>query len=238
MGLFSLAVVSFVVAAGGSDEDAFAAADVHVGGSVVGDDIGGATDFVFKRGVFVQADVGGFFVVGAAAGAPTGFAAPKEGCPDGSARACVPTLVSDLQPGVKLTVGVDVTDSLGVLMAISTGFVANAAVYDQTLQNPRDYGLAHVDVGVVGSVNLIDRLALAGRLTLGVAGVSPVPAPGEPGLGGAFGLGAGLRYATLLPNTVVGLDVDAVVAVVPASPGRAPVIIPAVSFAPVLQYVF
>ena len=237
MGLLTLAIFSLAVAADRSDE-AFAAADVHVGGSVVGEDVGGATDFAFKRGVFVQADVGGFFVVGAAAGSPTGFAAPKDGCPDGTARACVPTLVSDLQPAVKLTVGVDVIDGLALFTAISTGFVANAAVYDQTLQNPRDYGLAHVDVGVVGSMTLIDRLALAGRLTLGVAGISPVPAPGASGLGGAVGLGIGLRYATLLQNTVVGFDVDTTVAGVPALPKQPLVIIPAVSFAPVLQYVF
>ena len=54
---------------------------------------------------------------------------------------------------------------------------------------------------------------------------------------GNAGFGIGVRYATLLPDVFVGIDGNLMVAFIPASAGDM-VIVPGVSFAPVIKYVF
>ena len=76
-----------------------------------------------------------------------------------------------------------------------------------------------------------------GKLMGGGALISPEPSPDEPTIGGNAGVGVGIRYATLLPDVFVGLDGNVNVAFIPASSGPL-VIIPGVSFAPVIKYVF
>jgi hypothetical protein len=214
--------------------------EVKAGGTVLGDSVGGATGFVFKQGFYTQSDLGGFFVIGNALGSPTGFTAPKETCPDGTpggGRPCSPTTTSNLQPYIGLSVGYDITQWLGVQVSYGTGFVAAGAIYDDSPQNPRDYGLTTLNLAVVGSFYAFDRLAIMGKLMGGGALISPEPSPDEPTIGGNAGVGVGIRYATLLPDVFVGLDGNVNVAFIPASSGPL-VIIPGVSFAPVIKYVF
>jgi hypothetical protein len=213
--------------------------EVKAGGTVLGDSVGGATGFVFKQGFYTQSDLGGFFVLGNGLGVPTGFTIAAQ-CPDGSAgggRPCNPVPWSQLQPYIGLSVGYDITQWLGVQVSYGTGFVANAAVYPDTPDNPRDYGLTTLNVAVVGSFYVLDRLAIMGKLMGGGAFISPEPAPDEPTIGGNAGVGIGIRYATLLPDVFVGIDGNVTVAFIPASAGD-PVIIPGISFAPVIKYVF
>jgi hypothetical protein len=213
--------------------------EVKAGGTVLGDSVGGATGFVFKQGFYTQSDLGGFFVLGKGLGAPTGYTIAAQ-CPDGTpggGRPCNPVPWSQLQPYIGLSVGYDVTQWLGVQVSYGTGFVANAAVYPNTPDNPRDYGLTTLNVAVVGSFYVLDRLAIMGKLMGGGAFISPEPAPDEPTIGGNAGIGIGIRYATLLPDVFVGIDGNVTVAFIPASAGD-PVIIPGISFAPVIKYVF
>ena len=209
-------------------------AEVKVGGTVLGQSVGGATGFVFKQGIYTQSDLGGFFVLGASAGSPTGFSISQE-CGGPPCKA-VPT--SQLQPYIGLSVGYDILQSVGVQLSFGTGFVANAAVYNQNLENPRDYGLTNIDLAVVGSFYVLERLAIMGKVFGGATFISPEPAPGEPTIGGNGGVGFGVRYATLLPDVFVGIDGNVIIAFIPDSSGAAPVIIPGFSFAPVIKYVF
>jgi hypothetical protein len=207
--------------------------EVKVGGTVLGQSMGGATGFVFRQGLYTQSDLGGFFVLGAAAGSPTGYtiAADCGGPP------CKPALWSQLQPNIGLSVGYDILQWLGVQLSFGTGFVANAAIYNQSLENPRDYGITTINGAVVGSFYVLERLALMGKVFGGAAFISPEPAPNEPAIGGNAGVGIGVRYATLLPDVFVGLDGNVMVAFIPNS-GGSMVIIPGISFAPVIKYVF
>ncbi len=208
-------------------------AEVKVGGTVLGQSLGGATGFVFKQGIYTQSDLGGFFVLGNSAGSPTGFTISQEcGGPP-----CKPVPTSQLQPYIGLSVGYDILQWLGVQLSFGTGFVANAAVYGDSIENPRDYGLTNINLAVVGSFYVLERLAIMGKLMGGASFLSPEPAPGEPTIGGNVGAGLGVRYATLLPDVFVGIDGNFVLAVIPSS-GAELVIIPGFSFAPVIKYVF
>lgn len=208
-------------------------AEVKVGGTVLGQSVGGATGFVFKQGVYTQSDLGGFFVLGNSLGSPTGFSISQEcGGPP-----CQPVPYSQLQPYIGLSVGYDILQSVGVQLSFGTGFVANAAVYSESLENPRDYGLTNIDLAVVGSFYVLERLAIMGKVFGGATFISPEPAPNEPTLGGNGGFGFGVRYATLLPDVFVGLDSNVIIAFIPST-GGSPVIIPGISFAPVIKYVF
>ena len=208
-------------------------AEVTVGGTVLGQSVGGATGFVFKQGIYTQSDLGGFFVLGNSAGSPTGFTISQEcGGPP-----CQPVPTSQLQPYIGLSVGYDILQWLGVQLSFGTGFVANAAVYGDSIENPRDYGLTNINLAVVGSFYVLERLAIMGKVMGGASFLSPEPAPGEPTIGANGGLGIGVRYATLLPDVFVGIDGNFVLAMIPSS-GAELVIIPGFSFAPVIKYVF
>jgi hypothetical protein len=213
--------------------------EVKVGGTVVGQSVGGATGFVFKQGIYTQSDLGGFFVFGAAVpGVSTGYTITQDVCPKGGTGIpCKPVLWSQLQPYIGLSVGYDILQWLGVQVSFGTGFVANAAIYDREDENPRDYGITTVNAAVVGSFYVLERLALMGKLFGGAAFVSPEPEPDAPTLGGNAGLGIGVRYATLLPDVFVGLDGNAMITFLPDAEG-AMVVIPGISFAPVIKYVF
>lgn len=215
------------------DHTALPQDEVKVGGQVLGDSVGGATGFVFKQGIYTQSDLGGFFVLGNGAGSPTGFTISQ----DCGGPPCKPVPTSQLQPYIGLSVGYDIFQWLGVQVSYGTGFVANAAVYPDSLENPRDYGLTTINAAVVGSFYVLERLAISGKLMGGVAFVSPEPAPNEPTVGGNAGVGIGLRYATLLPDVFVGIDANMMVAFIPSS-GADMVIVPGISFAPVIKYVF
>lgn len=207
--------------------------EVKVGGTVLGDSVGGATGFVFKQGIYTQSDLGGFFVIGNSLGSPTGFSIAE----DCGGPPCAPVPTSQLQPYIGLSVGYDIQEWLGVQLSFGTGFVANAAVYDDSLENPRDYGLTNINLAVVGSFYVLERLAIMGKVMGGATFISPEPLPDEPTIGGNAGFGVGVRYATLLPDVFVGIDGNVIVAVIPSS-GPELVIIPGISFAPVIKYVF
>lgn len=226
---------------GGDDEGSSVLPDKEVvaKGTVLGDSVGGATGFVFKQGIYTQSDLGGFFVIGKSLGSPTGSTI-GELCDDGSAgsgKPCKSVPTSQLQPYIGLSVGYDISQYLGLQVSFGTGYVANAAVYGDSIENPRDYGLTTVNLAVVGSFYVLERLAIMAKLMGGAAFMSPEPFPGEPTIGGNAGLGIGVRYATLLPDVFVGIDGNLMVAFIPASAGDM-VIVPGVSFAPVIKYVF
>ena len=209
-------------------------AEVKSGGTVLGDSVGGATGFVFRQGIYTQSDLGGFFVLGNGAGSPTGFTTSEE-CAQRSP--CKPVPTSQLQPYIGLSVGYDILQWLGVQLSFGTGFVANAAVYNSSEENPRDYGLTFINGAVVGSFYVLERLAIMGKIMGGVAFMSPEPFPGENTIGGNVGVGIGLRYATLLPDVFVGIDGNFNLAIIPGT-NLAGAIVPGISFAPVIKYVF
>jgi hypothetical protein len=201
--------------------------EVKVGGAVVGDSVGGATGFVFKQGFYTQSDLGGFFRLG-------GYTINQAsgGVPD------VEVATSQLQPFIGLSVGYDIFSWLGVQASFGTGFVANAAPYSNRSPNvPRDYGLTFLDAGIVGQYYFLDRLALALKLSGGATFMTPEPDVGEPTIGGNALVGLGVRWASLLPDTFVGLDGNFHAAFIPDS-GGGMLVIPAFSFAPVIKYVF
>lgn len=208
--------------------------ELKAGGTVLGDSVGGATGFVFKQGFYTQSDLGGFFVLGASLGSPTGYTISAE-CGGGQPCKAVPW--SQLQPYIGLSVGYDISQWLGVQVSFGTGFVANAAVYPDSIENPRDYGLTTLNLAVVGSFYVLERLAIMGKIMGGGAFITPEPLPGEPTIGGNAGVGVGVRYATLLPDVFVGIDGNLMVSFIPSVAGPM-VVIPGVSFAPVIKYVF
>lgn len=201
--------------------------EVKVGGAVVGESMGGATGFVFKQGFYTQSDLGGFFRLG-------GFT-PGGNCDPGVN--CEPVLTSQMQPYIGLSLGYDLFQWLGIQLSYGTGFVANAAHYSDQPNSPRDYGVTSLDLGLVASYYFLDRLAVALKLMGGATFLTPEPDLGEPWYGGNALVGLGVRYATLLPDTFVGLDANFHAAFAPSS-GGAMVFIPAFSFAPVIKYVF
>ena len=231
----------------GDDENSSVLPDKEVtaGGTVLGESVGGATGFVFKQGIYTQSDLGGFFVLGKSA---TGFLLKEratgstigEVCDDGSAgggKPCKSVPTSQLQPYIGLSVGYDISQYLGLQVSFGTGFVANAAVYGDSVENPRDYGLTTINLAVVGSFYVLERLAIMGKLMGGASFMSPEPLPGEPTIGGNAGFGVGVRYATLLPDVFVGIDGNVMVAFIPDSDGGM-FFVPGISFAPVIKYVF
>lgn len=205
--------------------------EVAVGGSVLGESVGGATGFVFKQGFYTQSDLGGFFRIG-------GYTINQDsgGVPD------VPVSTSQLQPFIGLSAGYDLFSWLGVQASFGTGFVANAAPYQARSANvPRDYGMTFFDLGLVGQYYFLDRLALALKLSGGGTLLSTAPdvtsGVSEPTLGGNALVGLGIRWASLLPDTFVGIDGNFHAAFIPDS-GGGMLFIPAFSFAPVIKYVF
>lgn len=208
--------------------------EVKTGGTTLGESVGGATGFVFKQGIYTQSDLGGFFVLGAGVGMPSGYTIAEE-C--NSRAPCKPVPTSQLQPYIGLSVGYDIFQWLGIQLSFGTGFVANAAVYNEGAENPRDYGLTTVNAAVVGSFYVLERLAIMGKLMGGLAVMSPEPAPDENTIGGNVGAGVGIRYATLLPDVFVGIDANFNLAIIPGT-NLAGAIVPGISFAPVIKYVF
>ncbi|OGQ22211.1 MAG: hypothetical protein A2138_08535 [Deltaproteobacteria bacterium RBG_16_71_12] len=200
--------------------------EVKVGGAVIGESMGGATGFVFKQGFYTQSDLGGFFRLG-------GFT-PSAECDPGVN--CKAVLTSQAQPYIGLSIGYDLMQWLGIQLSFGTGFVANAAPYGDAPNSPRDYGVTTLDVGLIASYYFLDRLAVALKLMGGGTFLTPEPDLGEPWYGGNALVGLGVRYATLLPDTFVGLDVNFHGAFAPASSGL--LFIPAFSIAPVIKYVF
>ena len=208
--------------------------EVKSGGTVLSKDVGGATGFVFKQGFYTQSDLGGYFVLGnSLIGRPTGFTI-DEGC---GGPPCKQVIWSQLQPFIGLSVGYDIMQWLGVQLSFGTGFVANAAPYSTSIDTPRDYGMTFANLAVVGSFYVLERFALMLKFFGGATFLSPEPLPGEPTIGGNAGVGIGVRYATLLPDVFVGIDINAAGSFVPDS-GDSFLFIPSISFAPVIKYVF
>ncbi len=202
--------------------------EVKVGGEVLGESIGGATGFVFKQGFYTQADVGVYFRLG-------GFADPQGG--DCGGIPCEPVGVSQAQPYIGLSVGYDLLPWLGVQGSFGTGFVANAAHYgNRSSTAPRDYGMTFVDLGVVGQY-YIDRVAFAVKVSGGGLLVTPPPDTTESSFGGNVLVGVGVRYATLFPDTFIGVDANFHAAFLPDSKANLQ-FIPAFSLPFVLKYVF
>lgn len=199
--------------------------EVKYGGEQVGTTVGGATGFAFKKGFYASSELGGFFRFG-------GFNDSNQ-C--GGFR-CKPVAYSNLQPYIGLSLGYDVLDWLAVQASFGSGFIASAAPVQNQVDSPKDHGITFLNVGVLGSWYFYDRLALTGKLAGGLAVLSPAPLPDASPIGGNFDVGIGLRYATLLTDVTIGVDVDFRGTI--ASAGSETLFIPGLSFAPVVQYVF
>jgi hypothetical protein len=217
-------------------EEAAPAREVKYGGAEVGQSIGGATGFVFKRGFYAQSDIGGFIRFG-------GFTDASPTCPR-----CKPVLTSNLQPYIGFSVGYDFLDWVGAQISFGEGFVANAAPFGTSVngppgstESPRDYGITYINVGPTFSWYFYDRLALAVKAFGGAALLSPAPDVRNgvpvPFLGGDVGAGIGIRYATLLTDLVIGFDITAMSSFSDDGAGGV-LVIPAMSFAPVIKYQF
>lgn len=210
------------------DEEAYGAPaeEVKPGGATVGETVGGAVGFVRRTGFYTASDLGGFIRFGGWADAQTCFR-------------CVQRPTSNLQPYIGLSVGYDIFDWLGVQASFGTGFVANAAPlgdpngFDHP--TPRDYGITFVNLAVLGSF-WIDRFGIVGKVFGGAALLQPPPLPDDSPFGGNVGAGLGVRWATLLNSVTIGIDVNGYLTFAPAAGGMT--MIPSLSFAPVIKYVF
>ena len=217
------------------DGDAPAAPDreVKYHGAELGTTIGGATGFVFKRGFYAQSDLGGFIRFG-------GWNDGADPC-----QRCREVVTSLTQPYIGIGVGYDFFDWFGLQLTLAQGFVASAAPFGSvkggSTDSPRDYGITYLNVGATFSWYFFDRLAAAVKVFGGGSFLSPAPdvinGVPVPFAGGDFGAGVGIRYATLLTDVSVGLDVNFFGSVSPDGSGGA-LFIPALSFAPVIKYTF
>lgn len=209
------------------DEDEAAAAEreVQYKGAELGEVVGGATGFVFKRGFYTQSDLGGYFRLGGYTDSQDGGLRAKE------------VIWSNLQPFIGLSVGYDVLDFLAVQGSLGTGFVANAAPIGGDQNSPRDYGMIFTNLAVVPSWNFFDRYVLMGKVFGGGVFLTPPPSLNVPFYGGNVGAGIGLQYATLLTDVIIGIEVNSFVSFIPDGGGSV-LIIPGFNFAPVIKYVF
>jgi hypothetical protein len=182
----------------------------------------GTTGFVRPQGFYTSSDLGGFIRFGGYADA--------EGC-----YRCASRITSNLQPYIGLAVGYDIWDFFALQFSYGTGFVANAAPVQGNVDSPRDYGVTFTNVSMLFNM-YFDRFGLVGKLTGGAAFVGPAPYPNANVIGGNVGAGVGVRWATLLTDVTIGLDVNGYLAVIPVD--GAMLTIPSLGFAPVLQYTF
>lgn len=186
------------------------------------DRFAGTTGFVRPQGFYTSSDLGGFIRFGGYADA--------EGC-----YRCANRITSNLQPYIGLAIGYDVWDFFAVQVSYGTGFVANAAPVAQNVDSPRDYGITFTNFALLFNA-YFDRFGVVGKLFGGAAFLGPAPYPGANVVGGNVGAGLGVRWATLLTDVTIGLDVNGYLAVIPD--GGSMLTIPSLGFAPVLQYTF
>lgn len=182
----------------------------------------GTTGFVRPQGFYTASDLGGFIRFGGYADA--------EGC-----FRCASRITSNLQPYIGLAVGYDIWDFFAVQLSYGTGFVANAAPVQGNVDSPRDHGITFTNLALLFNM-YFDRFGLVGKLFGGAAFVGPAPYPGANVVGGNVGAGVGIRWATLLTDVTIGLDVNGYLAVIPD--GGSVLTIPSLGIAPVLQYTF
>jgi hypothetical protein len=202
--------------------------EVKYGGAEIGEVVGGATGFVFKRGFYTQSDLGGYFrLFGYTDQTDNGVLCVR----------CKAVYYSNLQPYIGLSVGYDVLDFLAVQASLGSGFVANAAPVEADPNSPRDYGMIFTNIALVPSWNFFDRYVLMGKVFAGGAFLTPPPQLDAPFYGGDVGVGLGVQYATLLTDVIIGFEVNSFVSIFPDGGGGV-LFIPAFNFAPVIKYVF
>jgi|GEM_PF-1583939 len=198
--------------------------------------LGGATGFEIPTGPYMSGDLGGFFRIG-------GWGDTK----DAFERRTKAQLYSNLQPWIALTVGYDFMENLGAEVTLGTGFVSDAATHFGKPESPENFAIYMLNVAATGSYYLpfYKRLAITGKAFIGGTFLAPTPAPDELPLGVQFGLGGGVRWATLLTDVSIGFDVNSYWVVAfgagPLNVGEAEVgvpLIPAFSFCPVIKYQF
>ena len=220
-----------------SDAEAAPTADSSQPTTVAATDtsVGGATGFVFKTGLYLTSELGGFIRFG-------GYG---DSAVDNCLR-CVNKISSNLQPWIALTIGYDFLKFLGAEVTLGTGFIAEAGPIPNEGNSPENSAVTMLNVAVTGSY-YIDRFALTGKGFVGGALLTPGPFPDAVPVGGQAGVSFGVRYATLLTNVVIGLDVAtylifspdvATADIGPVALGSGIPIIPALSFGPVIKYTF
>ena len=191
--------------------------------------MGGATGFVFRRGLYTASDLGAFLRFG-------GYTYDEQTL----CLRCKARTTSDLAPFIGLAVGYDVSSWLGLQLSFGSGYVAGAAPVQGNGTDhldgtyPLDHAITMINVASVFSWYFWDRLALQGKLFGGLALLTPEPIIDQGGTAFDGGAGIGLQYATLLTDVIVGVDVNFYYVYHPA----ARVSIPGLSIAPVIKYVF
>ncbi len=238
---------------------------VTYGGTVLNESVGGATGFQYPQGLYLSTDLGVF----------SRFGGYSDSGAMACVR-CAPVFMSKAQPWLGINLGYDITKSFGFELSLSSGFIGEASAqgYDAAAgetsslepscinsndcTSPENSNLTMLNLGITGTWFFYDRLALQGKLFGGVALMTADPNGNQANwllpddvnadLGFSFGLGFGLRYATLLPNVIIGLDVNLVGVYSQALSTRhlfgAKVsdtglpLLPALSAGPVIKYVF
>lgn len=258
--------------------------EIEVGGENIGESLGGATGFVFPTGFYVSSDLGGFIRFGGYGDDRSGTGClrclPKL---YSDLQPWIGLNIGyDILPwiGIETTFATGfIGDSAPYgYNGTDPSVTPPVGVED----SPENSAVSMVNLALTGSWYFFDRLGIQGKIFGGGALLTPDPDPshlnlvrsftceaggwGDPSpdkdCGGqfgsdaaaSFGVGLGLRYATLLTNVVIGFDVNMVgvynplvqtshlgfeiTQIAPVGFGFAIPIIPAVSFAPVLKYVF
>ena len=187
--------------------------------------------FPIRRGLFAEADMGVDFAIG---GRNTNRLV--NGVPASAGT-------SNIEPYLGMMFGYDffsnekVNVAAGLKLALilngGSGVVSSAeaaagAVGQGAVSTiPSDFSIWQAGAGVNVDILFTDRLGLGIKLDGGMAvyepdprapaeslSGDPLPDAGGPSIGGIFGLGAGVTYATLLPGFQVGLDVRFVAALI------------------------
>lgn len=170
--------------------------------------------FPIRRGFFAIGDFGGYFSFG---GRNTNAGAPFPS-----------RTVSNLQPTIGLTLGLDLVSSRSINFAagIRLGMAFNAGagrLSDADIAQlgtaaastaPADYDLMQAGVAFKLGFMVAERLAINAVVDVGAGFVNPdpsapasVPGGGDMSIGVLFGAGPGIEFHTLFPGFSVGLDV-------------------------------
>jgi hypothetical protein len=147
-------------------------------------------NFEIKRGFYVASDIGLVWAFGGAEGG-----------------------VSNTQAYVGLNIGYDFTSWFGWQLHGGRGFAASSPRSVNQLERIRDFGWTNVLTGPVFFIKVWERLGLEVKLHGGIAVLDPVPlevnvdgiqlSTVAPTVGG----GIALKYATLLTNFMLGLEI-------------------------------
>ncbi len=189
------------------------------------------SEFKSKQGWFLAADVGAFTALG-------GFSDPLILPLEATNIFREPRFTSSIQPYVGVVVGYDVWKYVAFAIKLGRGYVASAARLATAVNSPTDYALSFVDLALIASFPIYQRIQFSGSVFAGIAMMTPGVLPHARPFGVDAGASLGVHYQTLLDGLFVGLDVSGRISLIPETNiGILPGIV-SISLIPLIGYVF